>query len=994
MSEARRQETLPDNAMLAREAFGRAQAETAAGNYDQARRWLDRACRLAPKDQTLLLALATACVGHDDSRAASLFAAITATNDVREAWFGLATAKRRLGDVAGAAAALAAALARHVPHPELAALANVIVREAGAPGWCSLSGDGSVAIHPDRRDRWVELSLDSRVIAPTTARLPKGWQDAARLTATSQDSRHLLGSPIDIRAIRRTIGCVTIADGGLAGWAWHPGEADVDPVLTIRPVASPGERPTTARRRQITVAASDCSVRVDNSGPLARPRGFRVPREALTGLSGPLHVFDRDGRDLLGSPLDPGALHGANAAAATALARVYATGHTPRRRAGADIAPPAIPVEMCLPRPAIGASARRRVPDVVVPVHGGIDRVLACLDSVFAALTRPSRVIVIDDASPEADLICALDALARKQRIRLIRNRRNMGFAASANVGFAAAASRDAILLNSDTLVSPGWSDDLRAAAYSAHDIGTVTPLSNDATILSYPNRIGANAVPDLRETKRLAALTRKVNGGTTVDIPVGVGFCMYIRRDCLDAVGLLRADVFAQGYGEENDFCLRARHLGWRHVAAPGVFVAHVGGQSFGAAAGHLQARNRALLERMHPGYARLLAEHAAADPLAPARRRFDLARWRSDRGRAGGAVVLVTHEAGGGVERRVAASVARHTAEGRRAIVLRPGVLADGGRCVVLGRGTAAGFPNLRYAMPDELPALQRILARERPREVELHHMVGHDRAILDLIAGLGVPYDVYVHDYAWLCARVALVGPENRYCGEPDVSRCEACVADAGNLIDEVITVADLRKRSARVFAGARRVVVPSGDTATRLRRHFPATQPTVAPHEEDSAIADPVPPKAASVCRVCVVGAIGIHKGYQVVLDCARDAAERHLPLEFVVVGHTIDDSRMLATGRVFITGSFAPDEAVQLIRAQQATLALLPSIFPETWCFSLAEAWRAGLRVAAFDVGAVADRIRYTGRGFLLPLGLAAGAINNALVAAAGLSRQE
>ena len=43
-----------------------------------------------------------------------------------------------------------------------------------------------------------------------------------------------------------------------------------------------------------------------------------------------------------------------------------------------------------------------------------------------------------------------------------------------------------------------------------------------------------------------------------------------------------------------------------------------------------------------------------------------------------------------------------------------------------------------------------------------------------------------------------------------------------------------------------------------------------------------------------CRVCVIGAIGIHKGYQVLLDCARDAAERRLPLEFVVVGHTIDD----------------------------------------------------------------------------------------------------
>ena len=63
-------------------------------------------------------------------------------------------------------------------------------------------------------------------------------------------------------------------------------------------------------------------------------------------------------------------------------------------------------------------------------------------------------------------------------------------------------------------------------------------------------------------------------------------------------------------------------------------------------------------------------------------------------------------------------------------------------------------------------------------------------------------------------------------------------------------------------------------------------------------------------------------------------------------------------------------------------------------FPETWCLSLAEAWQAGLAVAAFDVGAQAERIRGTGRGFLLPLGLPAGSVNNALLAACGLSRHE
>ena len=155
-------------------------------------------------------------------------------------------------------------------------------------------------------------------------------------------------------------------------------------------------------------------------------------------------------------------------------------------------------------------------------------------------------------------------------------------------------------------------------------------------------------------------------------------------------------------------------------------------------------------------------------------------------------------------------------------------------------------------------------------------------------------------------------------------------------------------------------------------------FPSLRPEIVPLEDDAAVADPPPPRRrAGLCRVCVLGAIGVHKGYDVLLACARDAAERGLPLEFVVVGHTIDDARLLATGRVFVTGRFEPEEAVTLIRAQDASLALLPSVWPETWCFALTELWRAGLSVAAFDIGAPAERIRRTGAWLSVAAGVAA-----------------
>ena len=107
-----------------------------------------------------------------------------------------------------------------------------------------------------------------------------------------------------------------------------------------------------------------------------------------------------------------------------------------------------------------------------------------------------------------------------------------------------------------------------------------------------------------------------------------------------------------------------------------------------------------------------------------------------------------------------------------------------------------------------------------------MELHHTLGHGPDILELAHRLGVPYEVFVHDYASFCARIALV-PEHSYCGEPSVSGCEACVADHGSNLEEDITPTALVARSAAVLATARRVVAPAADVAARIRRHFPAS-----------------------------------------------------------------------------------------------------------------------------------------------------------------------
>jgi GT2 family glycosyltransferase len=956
----------------------------AEGDSQTAIRWLERAHRLLPSDPNAILSLASACLATDPARAQALFADITARHDVRQAWLGLAAARLRLAGPAAAAEPLATALSCHVFNGQTAPLANQIGLSDGFAGWCGLAPDGKLEIHCAEAGN-IEISVDGKRLRGTT--LPDGWSKGRRVDVRA-GNRPLLGSPIRIESIRRVSGCVEVFAGGIRGWAWHPGDPDRPAELTLD---------YGIEGFQQTIVAADATTPVPDTGPLAHARSFRLARADLRDAPGPIHVRGPDGKDLLGSPLDPFADQTLHIAAALRLAQTYPAGPVrhPDCPAGPEGSGGVLRVDAAPAAEPIGADGRRRATTVVIPVHNGVRVTLACLASVMASGLTQARILVVDDGSTDPELVAALDGLTKRKEIALLRHPVAKGFTASANAGMRAAFGRDVVLLNSDTLVPPGWLGRLRDAAYSARDIGTVTPLSNDATILSYPGDAGTNPIPDQSGTSLLDRLVKRANGGAVADIPVGIGFCLFVRRDCLNATGSFRHDVFAQGYGEENDLCLRARMLGWRNVALTGLFVGHMGGTSFGSDAVHLRTRNGRILEQLHPGQQALIEDFIARDPMAEPRRRIDLLRWRTAGRAFRESVILITHDHGGGVEARVAAAVRDHRAAGRRALVLRPAETSSREPAIAVRDGIADDFCNLVFAMPRELPALMRLLRASRPAAVEVHHFLHHPSAVYDLIARLGVPYEVHVHDYAWFCPRLSLVGAYRRYCGEPDLHECEACVDDNGSYLKEDIGVAALRRRSAAFLSAAQRIVVPSVDTGQRIKRHFADLSPVVMPHEDDALVSPPRRPRAASAgpARICVVGAIGVHKGYDVLLACARDAARRNLNLEFVVVGHTTDDGRMMATGRVFVTGRFDPGEAAGLIAAQHARLGFVASIWPETWCLSLGDIWRAGLRTAAFDIGAPAERIKRSGYGILLPLGLSAGAINNILIAAAGAAGQ-
>jgi GT2 family glycosyltransferase len=268
-------------------------------------------------------------------------------------------------------------------------------------------------------------------------------------------------------------------------------------------------------------------------------------------------------------------------------------------------------------------NSKDRLPAVIIPVHNAAEELANCLESVWLTVPQTAEVVILDDASDDP----AIQPLVRKflgtagPAWRLEIQTSNLGFVATVNRGMQMTES-DVVLLNSDTIVTDGWLQGLQRCLASSDDIATATPWTNNGEIVSLPGFCARNPVPgQLPDVARLIAAT---GNPAYPELPTAVGFCMAISRAAIHAVGLFDEQLFGLGYGEENDFSVRARAAGFRNVLCDDVYVAHVGGCSFlprGLAPN--QESMQRLLSR-HPDYLAGVETFIAADPLA--RRRDEL--------------------------------------------------------------------------------------------------------------------------------------------------------------------------------------------------------------------------------------------------------------------------------------------------------------------------------------------------------------------------------
>lgn len=257
------------------------------------------------------------------------------------------------------------------------------------------------------------------------------------------------------------------------------------------------------------------------------------------------------------------------------------------------------------------ATARSATIDIIIPVYNALDQVRECIASILEHRDADVRLIVVNDASQMHVTRWLREEVAGVDGVIFIDKPVNEGYLNAVNDGLEQSDASIVICQNSDTLVFETFFDDLRSVFAKDPKIGIVNPVSTWANWTRIPFPEGMT-VPELNEH------VRGMWDGNVVDIGCASGFSMAMRREMVEEVGAFD-EIFAPGYWEETDYCMRALEAGWRVVCAPGIFVFHHGWSSFGSEARHANmSRNEVIFrDRWGAAFDRLEHRFTLNDPL-----------------------------------------------------------------------------------------------------------------------------------------------------------------------------------------------------------------------------------------------------------------------------------------------------------------------------------------------------------------------------------------
>jgi GT2 family glycosyltransferase len=620
----------------------------------------------------------------------------------------------------------------------------------------------------------------------------------------------------------------------------------------------------------------------------------------------------------------------------------------------------------------------QRIPsiNIIIPVYNGYEFVEKLLPQLIDNSDIPFELNIIDDCSPDKRVFDLLTCLSKKNKnIKVSRNEKNLGFTKTVNRLLRQCDGDIIVLLNSDIEVPKGWLSRLIFPILHDPLVATVTPMSNAATICSFPN-VGDN---ELLEKSNIEIMNCSLHemGRFYEDIPTGVGFCMAISQKALRKIGYLNEEAFSRGFGEEVDFCFRAKKNGFRNVLNTGLFIYHKHGGSFTSIEKlKLMNENQKKIEKMYPDFQTAVDAFYEQNIFSIIKVVFLLKLIQKENHHIS---IFLDHDLGGGTN-LFSRNYQKQNGEKvyLYAQYLNPNNNSEN---LILFSISYKNY-KLKFALSD-LQVLFDVLDLYGVtiEEIIINNLVSYfnplnlSKKISQYKQTHKTFIRIFCHDFFFLCPNFLLFREDSGFCHLPaDLNTCESCLSKLESSIDRKLIPQDFsdlstwRKEWGQLLCNtADEIVSFSESTQLLFLKIWPdlASKMVVKPHQIEG-----FKKFSSKVYRIGILGNIyAVMKGAKFVQDLASYISE-----------HQIRDFRLLSLGAIHPhydhaaiekTGPYTIADLHYKLSYHKIDVILIPSIGSETFSYTTREAIESGIPTACFPLGGQYDQVKNYKNGIVV-----------------------
>lgn len=617
-------------------------------------------------------------------------------------------------------------------------------------------------------------------------------------------------------------------------------------------------------------------------------------------------------------------------------------------------------------QPLMIAEPKQYMVDIIIPIFNGY----RYFDRLFTTLTRtevPYQLFVVNDCSTDVLVTPYLDELAtRDRRVCIIHNTENLGFVRSVNKALEMTKNH-VVLLNSDIELPPLWLERLIRPIILNRKIASATPYTNSGTLCSFPVIGKDNPIFEEMTAENVDRVFQSVIP-TYTEIPTGVGFCIALSRFALHDIGILDAESFPRGYGEENDWCQRALKKGFWNVQVENLFVYHRHGGSFANdEKKKLIEKNEKTLAVKHPAYLSDVARYFAMDPLRTLRQFMVLKLSLSSGNQK--PVAALTHHLGGGA--------ASYLNQVKDIVVSEMGKLF----IVFYDYQNSAYIAQFSYGSYEstyrffQFSDLLEFLSTAEISQLMVNELVTWPDLYesLMMIMRFKIKHQVqirlFLHDYYSLCPTINLLNNDGIFCNLPSSAICENCAKI--NPLNQYLrynSMKDWRMHWMEFLNCCDDIIVFSESSAILLRQVYGNLPVHIIPHQvtyfpEISKVA-----KSSSTYNIGLLGILNQHKGLEIIKSMLAIIERTKDNIRFILIG-TSDGH--INSPYLTETGKYLQEDLPNIALANDVDMFFISSICPETFSYTTEEAIKLSYPVASFAIGAPAERLIQYEKGMVL-----------------------